>query len=285
MTLAGLQSKTLSRAYVLVAASFAAASCMERDVLTDFRSWAPAPPNAEPLRIVELEGGGPFSLGASAEGPFAYWLRHNPLVFVIGRVGQVPSTPTERIRFRPYPEHARLAPYGPDAAAYVEYDFYGAPFAQQAIVGTFSEYCTERPERLAPWTALSHLAEQGPNYYDAQAREVQVEPNRGTGGHTYYRRRPNETLVSGERALFLVQCSPWPCGDRPGCARNIGWKFPVSEADEVDFSSFRTKPWSWPDRTRVPLARVMDFIRNDMEGWATWTGEGIQTPDAGGRGR
>lgn len=278
--------KSVSSSCLLLATMVAGPSCTQRDGRSGLGTSVPTRVDAGALRVSELEGGGPFSLGDHARGaPFAYWLRQTGLIFVIGRVGQVPATPTERIRFRPHPEHARLAPFGPDAAAYVEYDFYGAPFAQEGIVGTFSESCTERIQGLAPWTALSHLEEQGPHYYDAQGREVQVDPHPRPHTRSYYRRHPNETLRSGERALFLLPCYHWPCGDRPGCAQNIGWKYPVSDADEVDFSSIGPNPWSWPNRTRVPLARVMDFIRQEMEGHATWTGEGYQAPDAGGRGR
>lgn len=183
---------------------------------------------------------------------------------VIGTVGPISRDPSGSIIEAVEDPRA----YNPVASLRV-YELFLAGFKAERVVLTSYHGCAAVVDASdLRVDSLSQFAEVRPRYLDGTGAEVSVSSSTASLIRAYYQRRPEESLVEGERVLAFVNgCVSSKVGtaDSIALAARLIWKFPVRGDDTVDTSMVGGS-------SRRALSEVitelesLEFVRNPMPG-------------------
>lgn len=134
-------------------------------------------------------------------------------------------------------------------------------FLQNPTVVLAAAFCVEGVLQAGDldYRWISQTGEYHPRYVRAGGAPVpadQVPPS------YMLKRRPEQTLIPGERAVFFSGCpSRRHCASND-CPNYLRWKLPLLEGDMVDLSGLKSAQGT-PGPARIPLRDALELIANE----------------------
>jgi hypothetical protein len=223
--------------------------------LAQCRSPSPAGPGTATPIIVQSGtgpgGGGGYEITNPRSFSSLFRMNGQANVISIGAAGKIPDSPTYTLRYRDDQQGTITRLRG---ATYKDYDCYNVPFSPERVVLMPQPYCQEVAARGG--FRLDFVTQLGPTYprwIDADGN-VMVPALLYDGDDPYRQRRPEQTLIPGERIVLFSGCVPVSCTELGKCSNFIVWKFPISDWGTVDFSYVG-------GRSVVPLEELADYLQ------------------------
>lgn len=173
---------------------------------------------------------------------------------VIGVIGSIDPTP--RIVSSETTMRIDNQPARPESAL-----FRGAISVERVMLASSAcmESVIQRGDLDYRW--LSQQALEYPRYVGSDGAVIPAD--RLPPGLTL-KRLPEQTLVSGERALYFSGCPSARFCASSDCPNLLWWKFPILEGDVVDLSGLQRLDGVTPGPARIPVQEAVELIASDI---------------------